>query len=266
MKWLANININTFSIAPYMAGSPPALVMGISLYKAIMASVGVEWQALAGLVGLMGVIGMLTVEKSIYESLARAFAEKQWGALKVAAAGALIVTGMFIYTVYSGNDTRPLISTSIATLVGWCALILKKYLDTVQEKQTEQLTAETVRTDNQAKILKLEADIERQKANTARAEARKAKASGGQSSGASGGQSSGASGLSGGQEPVSGGQAGQGQCNPDILAKVVDYLRQQERPEAVTVRQLAEAKLGVGKSQMVYYKAEALKRLAVEAG
>lgn len=238
-------NINTFNAAPYMAGSPPALVMGINLYKAIVTAVGQEWWAAAIVVGLVGVAGMLTVEKSIYESLARAFAEKQWGALKAAAAGALIVTGMFIYTVYSGSDTRPLIATSIATLVGWCALILKKYLDTVQNKRAEELTEETVKTENQVKILQAQAKVEAQKASAARAEARKAK-------------------MSGRASGLSGGQTGQSQCKPDILAKVVEYLRSQETPKKVTVRQLADAKLGVGKSQMAVYKTEALKLLEAE--
>lgn len=237
--------LSSFDSSPYLAGSPPALVMGINLYKSVITAVGADWWFAAGAVGLLGVVGIISVEMNTYKMVARAFAEQQWGVLKFVVGFGLIITGMTIYAVYSGHDTRALVTSSVAMVIGYAALMAKTYMDTIKARKEDQLEAQTIETRNQVALLEAKAKIEREKHLQANAEARRAKAA-----------------ASGGQSPVSGGQArtaGQARYDPEVLEKVVALLEASPNPETVSVRKIEEAGVGVKKTQASGYKSEALR-------
>ncbi len=246
-NWIASLA--SFESSPYIAGSPPAMVMGINLYKSVITAVGQEWWIIAGFVSLFGVVGIISVEMNTYKMVARAFAERQWGVLKFVVGFGLIITGMTIYTVYSGHDTRALVTSSVAMVIGYAALMAKTYMDTVHAKLEEQLDAQTIETRNQVALLEAQAVIEREQRLKAAADARRAKASGGQPS------------VSGGQNRT----AGQPRYDADVLAKVVALLEASPTPEAVSVRQIEQANVGVKKTQASGYKSEALRIIREKA-
>jgi hypothetical protein len=126
-----------FGLAPYGAGAPPALVLSINLYKSVMTVVDRTLWPVAALIAAIGVIGMMAVEIGTYKMLARAFAQQEWKAALFALFGALTVTGMVIFSVYSGADTRSLFSSTAVMVVGYVAIMVREYLGTKdQAKQT----------------------------------------------------------------------------------------------------------------------------------
>jgi hypothetical protein len=159
---------------PYFAGSPPALVMSYSLFNAIVASTNREWYwwLFAFLGALAGVVGIIATEIYIYRNAARAFADREYKTMAIMALGGVIITAMMIYVVYTGKDTRSLITSSVATLVCYIALAGETYLDTKKNNQQGAVDTDTVQTQNQVSLLQAQAEIERQKASAERAKAR----------------------------------------------------------------------------------------------
>lgn len=234
-----------FGLAPYGAGSPPALVMAINLYKSVMASIAPGLWPFGMLVAAVGVIGMMAVEVGTYKMLARAFADKEWKAAGFAFIGALLVTGMLVFSVYTGAETRSLLSSTAVMLVGYLALMVREYLETTKVNRNAVLDVEIERQRAEAERLKAEAEVERQRTAQARANARAVKAGqGGQASAVrrTAGQSS-------------------GQLDEEKVLATVAYLKTQADPKTVSVRDLEAAGLGYKKTVAAAYKSEALKRM-----
>lgn len=177
-----------FGLAPYGVGSPPALVLAINLYKGIMGAIDPQFWPVAAFVSGIGIVFTIMVEARTYQALARAFAEREWKAAFGAAVGALIVSGMIIYGVYSGQNTKALISSTIFSAVCYSVIMILTYLDTVKVIRAEAVKVDTIKTDNQVKLIdaqkaakEAEARIEHERTLQANAAARAAKAQAGQS-------------------------------------------------------------------------------------
>jgi hypothetical protein len=119
-----------FSFAPYLAGSPPALMLALNLYKSVASVIDARLWIVAVLVAAVGVVGMMSVEIGIYKMLARAFADGAWKISGIALAGALVVTGLIIFTVYTGANMRSMFSSTLVMLVGYLAIMVREYLET----------------------------------------------------------------------------------------------------------------------------------------
>lgn len=180
-----------FGLAPYGAGSPPALVLSINLYNAVMTAVSPSLWFFGVLVAVLGVVGMMAVEIGTYKMLARAFANREWGAAFWAFVGACVVTGMIVFSVYSGTDTRALFTSTAVMLVGYLALMVREYMQSVSDLRALAKVAEIEKSDRQnaiitaqngakIKALELQLAAKRIDANIANAKVREAKASRGQ--------------------------------------------------------------------------------------
>lgn len=129
------MKIETFF--PYAAGSPPAVVLGVNLYAAIINAAGSQFWWLALPVAFLGVIGMIATEVYTYQMAAEALAMKAWGAFLLALLGAAVCTGFVMFGVYSGANTRALISNTAIAIAAYLALVIKRYLNTIRNQKTE---------------------------------------------------------------------------------------------------------------------------------
>lgn len=153
-------------IAPYFSASPPAVVLGFSLYHAVLSVTGVGWEWFAALIALIGVLGMMTTEIYTYRKAAQAIALKQWGAFGLMLAGAMVCSGMIIVAVYSGGDSRSLIGSVVVAVIMYSATGADAYF--------KELEKEKARKERESKI---EASRRRADARVAEAETKKAKLS-----------------------------------------------------------------------------------------
>ncbi len=126
--------------APYGAGSPPALVLALNLYKSILTATSADMWPLAALTAVLGVIFTIAIEAGTYKALALAFASREWKAAFIAAAGALTVTALIIFGVYSGAGTRALITSSVVMVAGYLVIMLNTYMI---ERKAERVQADT---------------------------------------------------------------------------------------------------------------------------
>lgn len=156
------MKIETFF--PYAAGSPPAVVLGINLYAAIINAAGSQFWWLALPVAFLGVAGMIATEVYTYQMAAEALAVRAWGAFILALLGAAVCTGFVMFGVYSGANTRALISNTAIAIAAYLALAIKRYLNTIRNQKTEThdheletLTAKRLLTNAEARKAKAQA-------------------------------------------------------------------------------------------------------------
>jgi low affinity Fe/Cu permease len=179
-------------LAPYGAGSPPAMVMYFYLYKSILTASGnPDLWVLAAIIALVGVVAMVGTEAYTYKTAARAFAEGEISAFLIALAGALLCSGTVIYAVFSGVNPQALIASVIFSVVLYATLANNTYLSTRQaitirdgekdaQKNDKQLEFIKAQSDGEIEKLRTLAKTEEAKASGERAKARAAKASTGQ--------------------------------------------------------------------------------------
>jgi hypothetical protein len=166
------MKLTWFVVAPYAAGSPPALVMYFFLYQSILSASGDNsFWPLAAIIALIGVVAMVGTEAYTYQTAARAFAEGEIRAFIIALAGALLCSGVVVYAVYNGVNTRALIASVIFSIVLYIALANNTYLDTVKKNRLILVTEGTHEKE-------LDIELEKQRASKARADARSAKMGG----------------------------------------------------------------------------------------
>lgn len=156
---------NWLEIAPYGAGSPPALVLALNLYKSILTATSPDMWALAAFTALLGIVFTIAIEAGTYKALALAFASREWKAAGVAALGSVTMTALIVYGVYSGGNTRALITSSVAMVCGYVLIMVLTYMS-----KRETVAAEGLRE------MAMQVEIKRAEMETARANARAAKA------------------------------------------------------------------------------------------
>lgn len=145
------MKLDWFNIFPYGAGSPPALVLGLHLYTATVTATGEAFWPIAALVSSVGIVSMMGIEISTYKMLARAVAFREWAAAVLAFLGAVAVTGLIVFSVYTGADTKSLLSSTLVMLVGYLALMVREYLETNkrERQRVKDEKAEAVRIANE---------------------------------------------------------------------------------------------------------------------
>jgi hypothetical protein len=250
-------------IAPVLAGTPPAFILAVQLYKSVAQALGIAdvsfWSVFPGLLAAAGMGGMIWVELQTYKTAARAFALRELGPFIVATLGALTLSGFVIFAVYIGAETKSLATSTIGMIIGYLIIAVNEYMherkikaekDKADRHQRTQDEISLIKAQAEAQALIAQAEAEKLRAEKllTNAEARKAV-------------------VSAGQTPLSGGQARTRRTDsldPIILFAVTDYLRKSPNPASVSLRELEAAKLGVKKSAAADYKAVALEQIKVE--
>lgn len=161
---------------PVAAPAPAGLVIGIHLYKEVIAALGVipadyfGWVSLVvGVFAALGCVGMIGVEMTAYKQAGIALAEKQQGAAIIAAVAGVVCSLLIIWAIWTSDSARPLVVSVIISIAGYVALSARDFL------ARRRGVAQTVTiADDKDKNHELE--MEKQKTNQARAAARAAQA------------------------------------------------------------------------------------------
>jgi hypothetical protein len=249
-------------IAPVLAGTPPAFILAVQLYKSVAAALGIVgvsfWSVFPGLLAAAGMAGMIWVELQTYKTAARAFALRELGPFIVATLGALTLSGFVIFAVYIGAETKSLATSTIGMIIGYLVIAVNVYMNERREK-AEQVQSDALRqTETQIALVKAQTEATQAEAEKLRAEKLLANAEM---------RKAAVSGVSGGQNAQSDGQERTHhtpRLDPTILSAVSDYLRRASDPSAVSLRELERAGLGVKKTAAADYKAAALEQIKVE--
>ena len=143
-------------LSPYLAGSPPAVVLAFALYNSVIGVAGPGWEYLAGAVALSGVVGMLTAEIISYRKALEALALREWGAFVFAILAALICSGLVVFAIYSGADARSLLSSVVIAVIFYAVMGVDAYLGerrSERERELRELKARTSSTRAEARLL-----------------------------------------------------------------------------------------------------------------
>lgn len=164
------------TLLPIAAPTPAGLVIAIRLYQEILAAVGthdIVWQVIATIGAGVGCIGMIGAEMYAYKQAGLALAERQVGAAIAALVAALVCSSLIVWSIGTGDNTRPLISAVIVAIAAYVVLALRDFLARKKSIKQDQYA----RVDEQNKQVLA---LEKQKTNQANAAARLAKVQGGQ--------------------------------------------------------------------------------------
>lgn len=228
--------------APVLAGTPPAFILAVQLYKSVAQALGITQLGLAsvfpGLLALAGMAGMIWVELQTYKTAARAFALREPGPFVLAALGAVTLSGFVVFAVYVGAETKSLATSTIGMIIGYLIIAVNEYMQERTAAESERKAEIHKRQQDQIALL-------RAQKNLVAAEARRAAVSGGQSQNSTGQERT--------KRSV--------RLDPAVLEAVTNYLRRTQNPSAVSLRELERAGLGVKKTAAADYKAAALEAI-----
>lgn len=166
---------NLEQFIPYGAGSPPAVVLGFTLYQQVLSVAGDGFAWLASIIAVVGVAAVMSGEIYAYKSAFRAFAIGERRAGFASFIAAALTTALVGYGVWSGQNSRALITTLAASVLIYLVFGFVQYVNTKAaereraQKGTEQATSAHL------EELGIQAKIAAEQAKIARAEARKAK-------------------------------------------------------------------------------------------
>lgn len=157
-----------YYFAPLTAPVPTAIAVGTSLHNSLLLIPGTPgWLALLG-----AVTGAIAIELGgglMFTAAGKAFALRRWGALKVAALGAVMYVAIVIYSIWVGGDSRPIVGSVLVTLIAYLGKAVFDFLRETQSLETEAQHEKTVAADREIKRI----DAQRK---LAAAETRKVKA------------------------------------------------------------------------------------------
>lgn len=145
--------MNLLKLAPYAAGSPPAVVLGFSLYNSVLSVAGPGFEWLAAIISVVGVIGMMTAEIYTYRQAARAIAVGEVQAFLLMLGGALVCSGLIVFAVYNGANSKSLISSVVVAVILYAAFAVDAFL---KEREADR--------DRKLKYIKAQSSLERAKA------------------------------------------------------------------------------------------------------
>lgn len=126
-------------LTPYGAGSPPAVVLGFSLYKTVLSAAGADFAPLAAAVAIVGAISMVSGEIFAYRQVFKALAMRDLVAFLLSLAGALFCSMLVILAVYSGADTKSLLTAVMFSVAIYAMFGIDAYLKTRQEQRREKI-------------------------------------------------------------------------------------------------------------------------------
>ncbi len=148
--------------APILAGTPPAFILSVQLYKsvaAILGIVGLDWYSIIpGILAAVGMAGMVWVELKTYKTAAEAFAQNEIGPFIVSAICAVTLSGLVVFAVYIGADTKSLLTSTVGMIIGYIVIATRQYMATRKEKAVNDLQSETAKTANQIALLNAQAN------------------------------------------------------------------------------------------------------------
>ncbi|MBU3744808.1 MAG: hypothetical protein FGM61_09755, partial [Sediminibacterium sp.] len=157
-----------YYFAPLTAPVPTAIAVGTSLHNSLLLIPGTPgWLALLG-----AVTGAIAIELGgglMFTAAGKAFALRRWGALKVAALGAVMYVAIVIYSIWVGGDSRPIVGSVLVTLIAYLGKAVFDFLRETQEIEHNVKIEQSAADEREMKII----DAQRK---LAAAEARKAKA------------------------------------------------------------------------------------------
>lgn len=162
------------------APTPAAVVIAIRLYQQVIDASSPDWWVVATFAAVIGCVGTVGIEITTYEMAGKAFAQREFKAASLAVILALICSALVVYAVWSGDNSRSLVTVIVVGIVGYIAKAIYDYL-IGRQKANAQAHAQAVQiqssqANNQVALLKAQAELEHEKTLQARAEARKAKA------------------------------------------------------------------------------------------
>lgn len=162
------------------APAPAAVVIGIRLYQQVVAASSSDWWLVAGITAVIGCVGTMGIEITTYEMAGKAFAQREFKAAFLAVLLAITCSALVVYAVWSGDNSRSLVTVIVVSIIGYVTKSIYDYLQS-RKKENAQAYAQGVQlqvsqTNNQVALLQAQAALEHEKTLQARADARKAKA------------------------------------------------------------------------------------------
>ena len=146
-------------LAPYAAGSPPAVALAFELYAAVEGVTGAGWELLAAGVALLGVVGMMTAEIVSYRKALEALALREVGAFLFSLAAALVCSALVVFAIYSGADAKSLLSAIVVAVLFYATLGVDAYLKERRAERARALEESKARVaEKRAEARKLEAE------------------------------------------------------------------------------------------------------------
>lgn len=140
---------------PVLAPMPPAVVIGMQLYKEVFAVSDPWFWWLAVIAAVLGTVGTIGAEMYAYRNALKAWGEGEKGAAVIAFLLALVVSGLIVWAVWRTDDSRPLVAAVMVAIVAYVINGIDEYMRTKRAKQERQ-SAQTVN-ETQAQIDLIEA-------------------------------------------------------------------------------------------------------------
>jgi len=161
------------NLIPVFAPAPPAVIIGLQLYHEVLKAASDEWWLLAGFAAILGMVGTIGAEMLAYKQALRALAEREILPAIIAAIGALAASALIVWTIWRGEDSRPLVVAVVVAIIAYLINGVNAY---IQEKRTRRQSVQ----DNSIRQIEAQAALEKERAKTAAAHARQAKFESGQ--------------------------------------------------------------------------------------
>jgi len=133
-------------VAPYTAPAPSAYVLGVNVYHSILKVSGPDNWLLAGLVALVGMVGIESTGGLAAILVSKAYVNKSWSIMGMALVAVAAYAAFVGWGIYTGKESASMITTVAITLLCYLVIALQEGMKSIEGKQVHVLQATAAKT------------------------------------------------------------------------------------------------------------------------